>query len=69
MIYKFSMTKFVLKQLVINKPNKCHLGSPRKVAIVILYTLEIKRRMRNLLKTISNKGGQDCHLQRMMGSN
>jgi hypothetical protein len=69
MIYKFSMSKFVLKQLVINKPNKCHFGRPRKVAVAIISTLEINRRMRNLLKTRSNIGGQDCHPQRMMGSN
>jgi hypothetical protein len=68
MIYKFSMSKFVLKQLIVDKPNKCHFERPRKVAIAILSTLEIKRRMRNLLRTRSNKGGQDCHLQRMMGS-
>jgi len=68
MIYKFSMNKFVLKQLVVNSSNKCHFGKPRKVAIAILPTLEIKRGMKNLLRTRSNKGGQDCHLQRMMGN-
>jgi hypothetical protein len=68
MIYKFLMNKFVLKQLIVDKPNKCHFGTPRKVAIIILFTLEIKRGMRNILRTRSNKGGQDCHLQRVMGS-
>jgi hypothetical protein len=27
-----------------------------------------KERMKNLLRTGSNKRGEDCHLQRMMGS-
>jgi hypothetical protein len=55
----------VQKQSVVDKPEKCHVSRPRKVAVAILFPLE---KMRNLLRMGSSKRGEDYHLQRMMGS-
>jgi hypothetical protein len=46
--------------LVVNKPEKHHVGRPRKVVIAMLSPLEIKK------EDGSNKRGDDCHLQRMI---
>ncbi len=33
----------VQKQLVVDKPKKCHVGQARKVVVAILFSQEIKR--------------------------
>jgi hypothetical protein len=40
----------VKKQLVANKPEKCHVGRPKKVIVIILSPQELKREDEELTK-------------------
>jgi hypothetical protein len=60
MIYKSSMSKFVLKQLVVDKPNKCHFGEPRwhLFGLVLMPWVFCKRYFNKKMKNLKSNHHQ-----------